>query len=308
MKKICLFLTSLLACSALWANNLPAIKIIVPYPVGGPGDTLGRIVQQSLIKELNVAVVVENRPGGGATIGTVHALNNTKDPTLILHNTSIVFSTFKNPQPYSEKQLIPVTYLGRVPWILVAKNKFDVYNLSTLRNYNKPIMFGTAGIATAGHMAMENLNMTLKRDLVMVPYKGNAPIVTDLIGGHVDMSFLMATVANLAHIQNKDFVAIAVDSNSRLPVLKNVPTFEETGIKLQSNLNWFALFRGGVWQENQLQQVQTAMVRIMSDPKLSQPYRDFGLIWNQSETLPSANFVEKERQSLAPMVKKIPLE
>jgi tripartite-type tricarboxylate transporter receptor subunit TctC len=169
-------------------------------------------------------------------------------------------------------------------------------------------MFGTAGTASSSHMAMENFKLATNLNMSSVPYKGAPPIVTDLIGGHIDMSFLFATPTTLAHIQNKDFVPLAVNAKSRLPALKNVPTFEESGIKLLPNLTWMALFKAGVWQDNQLQQVQAAMVRVMSDSKLSEPYRQLGLVWTRDETVPGPNWIEQQRQSFAPLVKNINLQ
>lgn len=309
MKKIYLSLILLLSCTTIWASTLPTIKIVVPFPVGGPVDVVARAVQQSLITELNASVVIENRPGAGATVGTIHALNNTTEPVLLVHATPAVLSTFRNPQPYSEKQLIPLVYLGSTPFILVASKKSGITDLQSLRNFgSKNIMFGTAGTASSSHMAMENFKLSTNLNMTPVPYKGAPPIVTDLIGGHIDLSFLFAIPVTLSHIQNKDFVPLAVNAKSRLPALKNVPTFEESGIKLLPNLTWITMFKAGVWQENQLQQVQTAMVRVMSDPKLSEPYRRLGLVWDRNELVPAANWVEQQRQSFAPLVKNINLQ
>jgi tripartite-type tricarboxylate transporter receptor subunit TctC len=306
MKKI--FLTLLLACSSVWANDTSKIKIVVPYASGGPVGSLAHIVQKSLASELGTTVIIDYRPGAAGSIGTAHALNNSQEPTLVLNTSAAVLNTFKNPQPYSENQLIPLVYLGRIPLVLIGSKKFNVHSLKDLQNFNqRPIMYGTAGMGSAVHLATEKLNLEFNKNMVHVPYKGTSPYLIDTIAGNIDMSFVFASSAVLAHIQNKDVVPIAVEHHSRLSELKSVPTFKESGIDNVGNFSWFALFVAGRWDPQQLRHVQNTLRRIMTSPELSTPYRDFGLVWDSRDVIPTADFVAKERRSVSKLIGKVHL-
>jgi tripartite-type tricarboxylate transporter receptor subunit TctC len=307
IKKI--FLILMLVGSTAWGQTKPTIKIVVPYSTGGPVDALARIVQSSLARELDTPVILDYRPGAAGSIGTVQALNNMSEPVLILNGTSAVLNTFKNPQPYSEKQLIPVIYLGRVPLILIGSNKFNVQNIQELQKFkHRPIMYGTAGIGSGVHLSMEKLNQILNLDTVHIPYKGTAPYLVDTIAGHIDMSFVFASPAIVSHIQRKDVIAIAVENHIRLPELKTVPTFKESNIDNVGNFSWFMLFQGGHWDKDHLHRVQLAMQRILSDRQLSEPYKNFGLVWDSKDIIPSKYFIERERNEIASLIKHITLD
>lgn len=300
-----LFLIFLFACSSVWANSASTIKIISPYPPGGPSDTSARLIQQALSKELKVTVIVENKPGANTVIGTIAALNS-KEPVLLLAAPAVVINTFQNPQPYSEKQLMPVVHTGTFPLVLVASNKSKIDNFQKFKNNKqRPIMAGNAGTGSVGHLAMEKLNSILKHNITYVPYKGTAPLVFDIIAGHIDIGFVALTPSLVAHIQNKDLVALAIDNGNRIPSIKDVPTFREFGINIDLGI-WAALFENGRWDKQQLKQIQTAIKKIMTDPNLSASFKESGLIWTPEEIIPPPDFIDRQRQLWAPLFKFVP--
>lgn len=310
MKKILFAVICLFTCTRLLASDVPPIKIMVAYPAGGPVGSLAQILQKSLSAELQRTVIVDYRPGAAGSIGTVHALTQTSDPVLMLNNSAIILNTFKNPRPYSHKQLVPVTYLGSVPLILVASKKSNISNFTQLTNSSRArhVSYGSAGIGTVGHLVMEQLNLYLKLDMTHVPYRGTNPLVTDLLGGNLDLGFVFVSPAILTHIKNGDLVPLVVDHSSRLTSLPQIPVLREFGFSDHENLAWFAIFQGGKWDPVVLAQVQKSLQNILSDPTLSQPYKDFGLTWSPNSVIPKSNFVDTQARELAKLVKQIQFE
>lgn len=306
MKKILLAL--LFCCSTVLANEEHKIRIVVPFASGGPASTLAHILQKSLSEELKTPVVIEYKPGASGAIGTAYGISyRGSDTVLILNTAASILNTFKNPQPYSEQQLVPVAYLGKIPLILVRGRKFELTTVQQLKtnDINRPIMYGTAGMGSAVHLATEKLNLHLNRSMVHVPYSGTAPYLIDTISGRLDMSFVFASSSIQAHIKNGELYAIAVENHTRLEALPEVPTFQESGIPDVGNFSWFVVFGGGGSQN--FAPVQQAIRRILTNSQTSQPYKDFGLTWNAKEIIPPLDFVEQQRKSVAGLIKKVVL-
>lgn len=308
MKKILLSLLITLFACVSYAAEKQTIKIVVPYATGGPVSILAHILQKSLAT-FGITAIVDYRPGAGGAIGMSHALNNMTEPVLILNTSAAILGTFKNPQPYTETQLIPVSYFGRIPLILIGSKKLALDNLEDLTKIStsRPIAYGTAGQGSAVHLATEKLNESLNLNLNHIPYRGTSQYLTDTISGNIDISFVFASSGMIAHIRNNDVVAIAVENNTRLAELPHVKTFKEYGIKNTGNFSWFVAFVGGKWEEKNLVRIQSTIKHIMDDPKLSIPFREFGLVWSTNEIIPPANFVERERKNLSTLIKKVTL-
>lgn len=310
MKKILFALVCLFTCTRLLASDVSQIKIIVAYPPGGPVGSLAQILQKSLSAELQRTVIVDYRPGAGGSIGTVHGLTQTVEPVLMLNNAAIILNTFKNPSPYSTKQLLPVAYLGSVPLILVTSKKSNITNFQQLTNSGRArhFSYGSAGIGTVGHLVMEQMNLSMKLDLTHVPYRGTNPLVTDLLGGNLDLGWVFVSPAILTHVKNGDLVPLVVDHSTRLSSLPQIPVLKEFGFSDHENLAWFAIFQAGKWDPAVLAQVQKSLQNILADPVLSQPLRDFGLTWAPNSTVPKSNFVDTQARELARLVKRIQFE
>jgi tripartite-type tricarboxylate transporter receptor subunit TctC len=311
MKKILLALVLTLCHLAAVANTTHTpIKIVVAYAPGGPLSNLAYLLQKSLSAKLDVPVIVEHRPGAGGAVGTAWALNQSSEHILLINTPAIVINTFKNPPPYNDNQLIPAILLGRSPLILVKSKKFPAENFNDLKKFKgkTSITYGSAGMGSAVQLAMEKLNSNLKLNLIHVPYKGTGPYLTDLIAGHIDLAFVFASPAVINHINNGDIVALAVENNIRLPNIKHIPIFQEYGISNVGNFSWFGLFVAGQWNQTDLQNVKQVLVNNMQDHKLSTPYREFGLIWNNKEIVPPLDWVNQQKQNIAPLIKMISLE
>src|SRR5690348_4755863 len=212
------------------------VKLIIPFPAGGPSDIFGRSLAQGMATELGQTVYVENVAGVGGVLGVDRAVKSAPDGYTLGLNSGSTLSI----APYSlahlpydvKKDVALVTLVVRVPEVLAVNPSVPAKTLAELVAYAKAnpgkINFGSAGSGSITHLAGELLKAEAKVDLVHVPYKGAAPAVTDLIGGQVQMAILDVPVL-LPHIRSGRLRAIAITSASRSQALPDVPTTAEGG-------------------------------------------------------------------------------
>jgi tripartite-type tricarboxylate transporter receptor subunit TctC len=261
--------TGLPAISA-WADPWPArpIRLIVPYPAGGGSDNIARFLGERLGASLGQAVVIENRGGAGATIGTQVAANAAGDGyTLLLAPTAVLALT---PQlrkvPYDPASLRTVAKVSATYGLAVARKDLPANNIAELIALSKKapgkLSFGSAGTATITHLTGEIANMQLGINALHVPYKGSAPALNDLIGGQID---LMYDAVALAAIKNGQAKALAATGTRRHPELPDVPTMNELGYDIDSH-NWYGLFAPEGTPPEIIGKLATEVEKVLADP------------------------------------------
>jgi len=231
--------TILITCGASGAADYPTrtITLVVPFPPGGGVDTLARVVAQKLSEAFHQRVVVDNRAGGGGTIGTRVVAQAAPDGyTLLLGHTGTISI---NPSLYvhagldPRKDFAPVGRIGSMPVVLLANPSFPARTVGDFIAMAKkdPGKFnlGTSAVGTGGYMCAELFKAESGVDLTLIPYKGTAPVMNDLLGGHVPMAFGVLPPA-LGNIQAGKLRAIAVASLKRSSLLPDTPTFDESGL------------------------------------------------------------------------------
>jgi len=239
-------------CSATnlaFADSYPTkpIRIIVPYTPGGFNDTLARTLAQKLNEKWGQPVVVDNRPGGGTTIGTSLAAKAPADGHTLL---IVSFAFGVNPSLYvrlpydTQRDFAPVVLAAGTPTILMINAQFPVRSVQDLIALakSKPgkLNYATAGNGSSNHLSMEMFKSMAGVDIVHVPYKGSAPAVTDLIGGQVDLMF--DNVPNvLQHIKAGKLCGLAVSSKTRSPFAPDLPTVAEAGVPGFDVSVWFGV-------------------------------------------------------------------
>jgi len=248
----------LLACFAiLIAGVLPvraqdslpsSIRIIVPFPAGGTTDILARVVAQYLGDKLGVTTIVENRPGASGVIGSEMVAKSPNDGGVLLLTAThhVINPSLYRKLPYdTQKDFSPIAVVATAPNALVVTSGFPAKTVAELIAMAKKepgkLSFGSAGIGGANHLSGELFKQMAGVDIMHIPYKGAAPAMNDLIGGHIPMMFdtlptvLPAAAAGTIRV-------LAVTSLTRAASLPDVPTLDEAGVKGFEATAWFGLY------------------------------------------------------------------
>ncbi len=264
------FIANVSAQSQPYPNK--PIKIISPFATGGIADTFSRVVGQGLSESLGQPVVVENKTGGGGNIGADFVAKAPADGyTLVMGN---IGSHAVNPylmknMPYDPlKDFEPVAYVLDAEGLLVVNSTIPVKNVTELIAYVKArpgqVSYGSGGMGTTSHLAGELFKSLAKVDMTHIPYKGNAPAITDLIGGQTQVMFAtMPTV--LPYVKTDKLKALAVIGSSRASSLPDVPTVAETlpGFDVS---NWIGIFAPAGTPKPIISKLNTEIIKIMQQP------------------------------------------
>jgi tripartite-type tricarboxylate transporter receptor subunit TctC len=225
-----------------------AIKFVVPFPAGGPADTISRILTEKMASLIGQSMVIENRAGAGGLTGIASVAKAEPDgyTIAIAPSSGLAMNVnLRENMPFHPlKDLALITQIVSVPEILVVNEKVPVSSLAELVSLAKSqpgkMVFASTGLGGMPHLAMELLKLTAQIDLVHVPYTGAAPAVNDLLGGHVQMMFADVPVL-LGSIQSGKLRALAIGSKVRLASLPSVATTAELGMPQVEADNWYGL-------------------------------------------------------------------
>lgn len=222
------------------AQAFPAkpIRWVVPYPAGGGSDFLARTIGQQLASQVGQSVVVDNKPGANTAIGASDVARSPADGYTLLSadNGTLVFnSALYSKLSYNpDKDLLPVTLMGRFPMILAAGPGSDAKDAKDFVAKAKArpgsVSYGSAGAGSPHHLAMEMLKVSAGLHMVHIPYRGAAPALQDLAGGQV-AAMMVDYAAGAAFLKAGKIRPLAVAHATRLPQLPDVPTFAELGLK-----------------------------------------------------------------------------
>jgi len=231
--------TMLAAMSAASAAAYPArtVTLVVPYPPGGGVDAMARVVAAKLSEAMHAQFIVDNRPGAGGTIGTRAVAQAAPDGyTLLLGHTGTISI---NPSLYAHagydprKDFAPIGLVASMPVALLANPSFPAKSIAEFiaRAKKDPgkINVGTSALGTGGYMCAELFKAEAGVNVAIIPYKGSAPVMNDLLGGHVPIAFSVLPPA-LGNIAAGKLRAVAVTSKKRFSLLPDVPTFDESGL------------------------------------------------------------------------------
>jgi tripartite-type tricarboxylate transporter receptor subunit TctC len=222
-----------------YAQSYPTrtVTLVVPFPPGGGVVSLARILAERLSVSLKQSVVVENRTGGGGTVGTRQVAKAEPDGyTLMLAHTgtiSINPSLYANAGYDPRKDFAPIGLIGSMPVALIAHPSFPAKTVADVIAIAKrepgKLNFGTSAVGTGGYLTAEYFKSVAGLDMTIIPYRGTAPLMNDLIGGHVPVSFGVLPPA-IGNIQSGSLRAIAVTGTHRFSLLPDVPTASESGL------------------------------------------------------------------------------
>jgi tripartite-type tricarboxylate transporter receptor subunit TctC len=264
--------------SALAADTWPAkpVRMIVPFPPGGPVDTTARIFGQRLGEMWKVPVIIDNRPGAGGVIGATVAAKEPADGYSLfvgaIHHS--VNPSLMGKLPYDiEKDFAPVSFATMYPIFVVVHPSVPANNIREFIAYakksEKPLAFGSSGNGGGTHLAGELFNMEAGTKLQHIPYKGSAPAMSDLLGGQVQVMFSDAPTA-LPHIKTGRIKVLGVASRQRSSILPDVPTVAESGLPGYEAYSWAALFAPAHTPQPVLSKLNADFNVAMNDPAVRQ--------------------------------------
>jgi len=259
------------------------IRIVVPYPPGGFNDTLARTLGQKLTEAWKQPAVVENRPGGGTTIGTSLVARAAPDGYTLL---IVSFAYAVNPSLYtalpydSARDLVPVSQAGATPNMLVVNPSLPAKTLKELMSLARfrpgRLNYASAGNGSSNHLSMELFKSMTTLNLVHVPYKGSVPAVTDLLGGQVDAMF--DNVPNvIQHVRAGKLRALAVSGLERSPLAPDIPTVAEAGVPGLDVSVWFGVAAPAGTPAPVIAKLNAEINRILKMPDVVQLFEQQGV-------------------------------
>ena len=250
------------------------IRMVVPFAAGGPSDVMGRTLGQRMNQDWGQAVVIDNRTGAAGTIGADIAAKSTPDGyTLLLAQVGDTISmSLYSKLPYNfEKDFAPISLVGQTTFILVTHPSVPAKNLQELIALakSKPgaLTFASSGAGAASHLSAELLKGMAGIDVVHVPYKGQAPATTDLLGGQITFMF-NNPITSLAHIKAGRLRALGVSTAKRFSGLPEVPTMAESGLTGFDVGFWFGALAPAGTPRPIIDKLNAQMVRTVHQPEV----------------------------------------
>lgn len=267
-----------------FAQAWPAkpISLVVPFPPGGTTDVLARSVAQKLSEALGQQVIVENKPGAGATLGADYVAKARPDGYTLLmgavHHT-IAPAVFKKLAYDFQKDFAPITVVAAVPNVLVVNNEVPAKSVKELialaKSQPGKLNYGSNGNGTAQHLIGTQFQNMAGIDLVHVPYKGSGPLTTDLIGGQVTMSFDTITPV-LPHIKAGKLRALAVTTAKRSAALPDVPTIAEAALPGFDLGSWFGIVAPAATPKEVVARLHTEIAKALKSDDIKARFAEIG--------------------------------
>jgi tripartite-type tricarboxylate transporter receptor subunit TctC len=286
-----------------FAQNFPTkpIKLIVPFPPGGPNDIIARVIGAKMSELLGQPVVIDNRGGAGGVLGTDAVAKAEPDGYTIAITSAGALAISKSLQeklPYETlKDLKPVTLVAKVPELLVVANNVPAKTMPELLALAKAkpgqLNFASTGPGSMPHLAGELFRTSAGIDIVHVPYKGAAPAVNDIVGQQVQMVFLDIPVL-LPQVQAGKVRPIAIGSRERVPSLPNVPTTAEVGLPQIEAENWYGMVAPAATPAAVIAKLHRATAEALKSPEVKDKLQAQGAILVGNSPEEFAAYIQSE--------------
>ena len=301
---------AVLACvagpAAAWPDK--PVRLIVTFAAGGASDIVARTISEPLAKALGQPVVVDNKPGAGGTIGGAEVVRAAPDGyTLMLSNsTPLSIGPFTVPKaPYDPvKQFSHVAMLGTAPVAILANPKSGPASLKDFPRFygGAGNSFGSGGPGSIGHIVGEMVKDALKFNMTHIPYKGGAPMTTDLIAGTIPVGIDVIT-AYVPMMKSGQLKGLAVTSRSRSPLAPDVPTVVELGLPQLVAENYFGVSGPAGLPKEVTDKLSAALAAIVSDPAVVKRFEELGITPMKLAGPPFSDYVAKQIADWTPAIK-----
>jgi len=314
MKK---FVGALFAAAALCApmavhgQGYPTkvVRIVVPYPPGGTVDAVARTIAARLSESLGQQFIVDNRPGASGTIGSTAVAKSPADGyTLLVQASTFVASPLlMGNVPYDvEKDFTPITNLGSVPLLVTAYPGTPAKNLkeflAAIKADPKKYVFGTSAVGSASHLAEEAIKYEAKVDFTIVPYKGTAPALTDVMGGHIS-AMVDALPSTMPHVKSGKLKPLAVTTAKRVAALPDVPTVAESGLDGFEMVSWYGLWAPPNLPPDLVTKLQQEVAKALKSPQVAKALGEYGFVAAGTTAEEFKTYIKQESAKYAKLIK-----
>jgi tripartite-type tricarboxylate transporter receptor subunit TctC len=298
--------------SAAFGQSYPSkpVRIIVPYPPGGTVDFVARTLAVRLTEQLGQPFIVENRAGANGAIGSDAVAKAPADGyTLLLQASTFVASGLLiKGQPYDrEKDFTPIANLGSVPLVMLTYPGLPIKNLGDFikaaKAEPKKYTLGTPAFGSASHLAEEAIRYESKIDIQIVPYKGTAPAVIDVLGGHIS-GMIDAVPSLMQHIKSGKAHALAVTTAKRLPSLPDVPTVAESGLPNFEMVSWYGIWAPAKMPAELAARLNAEINTAMQSPQVVQSLGAQAYIFSNTTNQQFDTYVKQESAKYKQLIEK----
>ena len=285
------------------------VRVVVPYPPGGTVDAVARVIAQRLSESLGQQFIVDNRPGASGTIGSTAVAKSPADGyTLLVQASTFVASPLlMGNVPYDvEKDFTPVTNLGSVPLLVTAYPGTPAKNLKeflvAIKADPKKYVFGTSAVGSASHLAEEAIKYEAKVDFTIVPYKGTAPALTDVMGGHIS-AMVDALPSTMPHVKSGKLKPLAVTTAKRVPSLPDVPTVAESGLDGFEMVSWYGMWAPPNLPPELVTKLQQEVAKALKSPQVAKALVEYGFMPSGSTPEEFKAYIRQESAKYAKLIK-----
>jgi tripartite-type tricarboxylate transporter receptor subunit TctC len=285
------------------------IRLIIPFPPGGPTDVMGRLIAQDLSSTLGQQVIADNRPGAGGTLaGRVVATAQPDGYTLLLASSGVLAigpALYGNIGYDPLKSFVPVAMLSEVSYVMIAGPRAPFDNVVALLAYAKAkpgtLNFGVPNGAQPHILALA-FNLLTGANIVVVPYKGAANAMTDMMGGQIDGGIETNSVV-LGHLQERSLKALAVIRDHRLPELPDTPTMIESGVPDLKGSSWTGVLAPAGTPQLILDRLRAEIIAALKSPAMMEKFKKLGAEARFPTPPEFAAFVADENRRLAAIIR-----
>lgn len=264
-----------------WAAGPPVERIVVPYAVGGVTDLYGRVLAERLQADQASPILVDNRPGGGAAIGTAYVAKSTADGRTVLLGS---VGTATNPamiksMPYDPRDIVPVAQVATSPLVLYVRADLaqDVPQLlAHARKAPGGLSFANSGVGSSPNLAAALFARQIRLPVTHVSYRGTSAAINDLLGGQVDAYF--DTLQAMPHVKSGRIRALAVAAPERLEQAPDLPTLDELGVPGVHASSWWGIFVPARTPQDQIKELQVRLRKVVGEPIVQQRAREMGAV------------------------------